>query len=40
MHYEFAEPIAIAAGTVIRVVVTPGATTSYTWKANFGGYER
>jgi hypothetical protein len=36
----FAEPIAIAAGTVVRVVVTPAATTSMTWIANFGGYER
>lgn len=35
-----AEPIPIAAGTVIRVVVTPAAITSTTWVANFGGYER
>jgi hypothetical protein len=35
-----AEPIPIAAGTVIRVVVTPTAATSMTWKANFGGYEK
>ena len=36
----FAEPIPIAAGTVIRVVCTPNSTTSYTWKANVGGYEK
>jgi len=36
----FPEPIPIPAGTVIRVVCTPGAATSYTWKANFGGFER
>ena len=39
-HYEFSEPIPIAAGTVIRVVCTPNATTSYTWQASFGGYEK
>lgn len=38
--YVFSEPIPIASGTVIRVVCTPGAATSYTWKANFGGYEK
>src|ERR1700676_3224978 len=37
---QFAEPIPIAAGTVIRVVCTPAATTSFTWQANFGGYEK
>jgi len=31
--------IPIASGTVIRVVCTPAATTSYTWQVNFGGYE-
>jgi hypothetical protein len=31
--------IPIPAGTVIRVVCTPAAATSYTWQANFGGYE-
>lgn len=36
----FSEPIPIAAGTVIRVVCTPSAATSFTWKANFGGYEK
>ncbi len=35
----FAEPIPVASGTVIRVVVTPAAVTSMTWIANFGGYE-
>jgi hypothetical protein len=38
--YIFPEPIPIGAGTVIRVVCTPSATTSFTWKANFGGYEK
>ena len=37
---EFGEPIPIASGTVIRVVCTPAATTSFLWQANFGGYER
>lgn len=37
---EFPQPIPIAAGVVIRVVVTPAATTSMTWRANFGGYEK
>lgn len=36
----FSEPIAIAAGTVVRVVCTPSAVTAFTWKANFGGYEK
>jgi len=36
----FSEPIPFAAGTVIRVVCTPAATTSASWYANFGGYER
>lgn len=36
----FSEPQPIAAGTVIRVVVTPAATTSMLWRANFGGYEK
>jgi hypothetical protein len=38
--YTFDEPVPIASGVVINVVCTPGATTSYTWKANFGGYEK
>lgn len=37
---EFAEPIPFAAGTVVRVVCTPSAVTSFTWKAAFGGYEK
>jgi hypothetical protein len=36
----FAEPIPIAAGTVIRVVCTPAAATAMTWRANLGGYEK
>jgi len=36
----FSQPIPIAAGVVVRVVVTPAATTSMTWRANFGGYEK
>ncbi len=35
-----AEPIPIAAGTVIRVVCTPAAATSMLWIGNFGGYEK
>jgi hypothetical protein len=37
---DFIEPVPVAAGTVIRVVCTPGATTSFTWVVNFGGYEK
>lgn len=37
---SFAEPIPVSSATVIRVVVTPAATTSMTWLANFGGYEK
>jgi hypothetical protein len=40
IYLAFAEPIPIAAGTVIRVVCTPAASTSFTWQANFGGYEK
>jgi hypothetical protein len=36
----WAEPMPIAAGVVIRVVVTPVVATSMTWRGNFGGYER
>lgn len=35
----FALNVPISSGTVIRVVVTPSAVTSTTWRANFGGYE-
>lgn len=34
------EAMPIAAGTVIRVVCTPSAVANYTWRANFGGYEK
>jgi hypothetical protein len=37
---QFPEPIAIAAGVVVRVVCTPSAVTAMTWRANFGGYEK
>lgn len=40
IRLTFAEPLPIAASTVIRVVCTPGATTSYTWRANVAGFER
>jgi hypothetical protein len=39
MNVVFAEPLPIAASTVIRVVCTPAATTSFTWLANIIGYE-
>jgi hypothetical protein len=38
--YTFSEPIPVTSATVIRVVVTPASTTSFTWFANFGGYEK
>jgi len=34
------EPIPFAGGTVIRMVCTPAAATSFTWKTDFGGYEK
>jgi len=34
------EPLSIAAGTVIRLVVTPSSTTSMTWVGNLIGYEK
>ena len=37
---RFAEPIALPAGTVLRWVCTPAATTSFTWQANVGAYEK
>jgi hypothetical protein len=37
---EFAEPIPIASATVVRLVCTPSAATSFTWRGNLGGYER
>lgn len=36
----FPEPLPIAAGTVIRFVVTPAAATSMTWIVNLAGYEK
>jgi hypothetical protein len=36
----FAEPLPISSGTVVRVVVTPASTNSFSWNANFGGYEK
>jgi hypothetical protein len=38
--FVFSEPLPITAGTVVRVVCTPSAATAFTWKANFGGYEK
>ena len=40
MLVPFSEPVPVAAGVVIRVVVTPASTSSFTWTANFGGYEK
>jgi hypothetical protein len=40
MGHDFAEPIAIASAVVVRIVCTPSTTTSYTWRANLGGYEK
>lgn len=39
-HYTFSEPIPVASATTVSVVCTPAATTSFTWLANFGGYEK
>jgi hypothetical protein len=39
-HLELTEPMPFAAGTVLRALTTPSATTSMTWNANFGGYEK
>lgn len=36
----FPEPIPIAAGVVVRIVVTPAAATSMKWQGNIGGYEK
>lgn len=38
--WTFDEGQPVAAGTVIRWVCTPAATTAFTWRANFGGYEK
>lgn len=40
VRMTFSEPIPIPSGTVIRIVVTPSALTSFTWMANLGGYEK
>ncbi len=37
---SISEPLPIASGTVIRLVVTPSAATSTTWVANVIGYEK
>lgn len=39
-NIEWSEPTPVASATVIRVVTTPAAVTSTTWRANFGGFER
>ena len=36
----FGEPLPLAAGTTIDIMVTPAAVTSMTWTANHGGYEK
>lgn len=38
--WGISEPEPISSGTVIRIVCTPGLTTSTTWVCNLGGYER
>jgi hypothetical protein len=40
MPIVFDEPIPVAAGTMIRLVCTPAATTSFTWQGSFWGYEK
>jgi hypothetical protein len=37
---SFAEPLPIAAGTVVRIVCTPAAATSFLWRGNLIGYEK
>lgn len=37
---KFEEPLPIASGTVIRLVCTPSAATSFTWQGNLMGYEK
>lgn len=34
------EPVPIAAGTIVDIVVTPAVATSIKWTGNFGGYEK
>ena len=38
--YTFSEALPVSAGTVVRIVTTPAAATSFVWSANFGGFER
>lgn len=40
IHLEFGEPVQIAAGKAVRVIVTPSSLAGVKWTANFGGYER
>ncbi len=40
IHAGPSEPMPIAAGTVIRIVVTPAANTNMVWTANLVGYEK
>lgn len=37
---QLQEPLPILSGAVIRVVCTPATATGFTWRANFGGYEK
>jgi hypothetical protein len=37
---SFGEPLPIAAGTVVRIVCTPAAATSFLWRGNLIGYEK
>jgi len=37
---RYSEAVPIPSGTVIRVVVTPAAATSFTWRASLYGYEK
>lgn len=38
--FEPAEPLPVAAGVVVDLVVTPSAATAFTWKGNILGYEK
>lgn len=37
---QLSEPLPVGSAVVIRLVCTPSATTAFTWRANFGGYEK
>lgn len=37
--HDFAEPIPVTAGSVLRTTVVPGVTATITWRTNFWGYE-